>query len=446
MSKTEKNVVVIGAGPAGAAAAYYLQKEGYEVTVLEKESFVGGRTHGYEDEQVRFDTGASFFTNFYPLLKELVKKLEIEEEVIELERRVGLKYKDQIAEFKFGSFRSFWNLPFIDSRDKWIMLWNTIKLSLQRGKLDLVSPDKLAAVDDESIADWATNSMSYKIFHFLIKPGVEPFWYFSCKDVSRAMTTVLQARAADAKFYTFKHGMARISEKLLENCKVYLNASVNKISVNGKVEINYSIEDKTEKISTDCLVMATPATVSSKLLNDQLNNPLGTFIKSQQYVHNIHAVYLIDENEISGFHAYYYPCGDWDTPIGAIVFHKLKCPNSVKAPKGKELVSIYLLDEPSKAIINSDKNDQEMMNEVWEMGCEFLPKLTRTKENVTIIKRREAIPLHEVGRYKQASQLKNESLDKIFFTGDYLSCATVEGGLRSGRWVASKVSNKEITF
>ena len=160
MNKAEKNVVVIGAGPAGAAAAYYLQKDGYEVTVLEKESFVGGRTHGYENEKVRFDTGASFFTNFYPLLKELVKKLDMEDEVIELERRVGLKYNEQIAEFKFGSFRSFWNLPFIEAKDKWIMLWNTIKLSLQRGKLDLVSPDKLAAIDDESIADWATNSMS----------------------------------------------------------------------------------------------------------------------------------------------------------------------------------------------------------------------------------------------------------------------------------------------
>ena len=84
MNKAEKNVVVIGAGPAGAAAAYYLQKDGYEVTVLEKESFVGGRTHGYENEQVRFDTGASFFTNFYPVLKELLKKLSVYETAREL--------------------------------------------------------------------------------------------------------------------------------------------------------------------------------------------------------------------------------------------------------------------------------------------------------------------------------------------------------------------------
>ena len=175
----DKKIVVIGAGPAGASAAYYLTEQGYQVTVLEKEAFVGGRTHGYEDNQVRFDTGASFFTNFYPLLKELVKKLNIQHEVIELERKVGLKYHDQIAEFRFGSFSSFWNLPFINNKDKWIMIWNTIKLSLKRSKLDLVSPDKLAAVDDASIADWATEKMSKNIYHFLIRPGVEPFWYFS---------------------------------------------------------------------------------------------------------------------------------------------------------------------------------------------------------------------------------------------------------------------------
>ena len=118
--------------------------------------------------------------------------------------------------------------------------------------------------------------------------------------------------------------------------------------------------------------MATPATVSSKLLNNQLNNPLGSFIKSQKYVHNIHAAYLIDEGEINGFHAYYYPCGDWDTLIGAIVFHKLKCPESIKAPQGRSWSVFICLSKPSKAIINSNKNDHEIMNEIWEIACDFL--------------------------------------------------------------------------
>jgi NADPH-dependent glutamate synthase beta subunit-like oxidoreductase/succinate dehydrogenase/fumarate reductase-like Fe-S protein len=42
--KTGKRVAVIGAGPAGMTAAYYLQKCGHEVTVFEKEKAAGGTT------------------------------------------------------------------------------------------------------------------------------------------------------------------------------------------------------------------------------------------------------------------------------------------------------------------------------------------------------------------------------------------------------------------
>jgi 2-polyprenyl-6-methoxyphenol hydroxylase-like FAD-dependent oxidoreductase len=37
------DVVVIGAGPAGTVAASYLKKQGYNVTILEKENFRGFR-------------------------------------------------------------------------------------------------------------------------------------------------------------------------------------------------------------------------------------------------------------------------------------------------------------------------------------------------------------------------------------------------------------------
>ena len=292
MENSTKNIAVIGAGPAGASAAYYLQQKGFNVIVFEKAPFVGGRTHGFDNGKVKFDTGASFFTNFYPLLKKLVKELGIEEEVIELERRVGLKYKDVLAEFTFGSLKTFWNLPFITTKDKWIMIWNTLKLTLKRNQLDLVSPNKLAKFDDASIADWATNDMSENVYQYLIKPGVEPFWYFSCDDVSRAMTTVLQGRAADAKFYTFRNGMARISEKLLEKCELHLSTSVNNINTsNNQIQIEYIENSQTQQIDVDYVVMATPASTTAELLNGKLEeSSIGKFIKSQKYVHNVHSV------------------------------------------------------------------------------------------------------------------------------------------------------------
>lgn len=37
-----RNVAIVGSGPAGMAAAYYLSKTGYKVTIYEKENFLGG--------------------------------------------------------------------------------------------------------------------------------------------------------------------------------------------------------------------------------------------------------------------------------------------------------------------------------------------------------------------------------------------------------------------
>lgn len=56
MEKTKK-VVVLGAGVAGLACAYELAKAGYEITVIEKNSFVGGLASTLKKDGFRFDTG-----------------------------------------------------------------------------------------------------------------------------------------------------------------------------------------------------------------------------------------------------------------------------------------------------------------------------------------------------------------------------------------------------
>jgi phytoene desaturase len=68
------SVVIIGAGIAGIAAAALLQRDGYEVTLLEKHPEVGGRAGSWEKDGFRFDLGPSWylmpevFDHFYKLL------------------------------------------------------------------------------------------------------------------------------------------------------------------------------------------------------------------------------------------------------------------------------------------------------------------------------------------------------------------------------------------
>ncbi len=57
-----KSVIVIGAGIGGLSTAVRLAKSGFSVSVLEKNTNVGGKVNFVEDHGYKFDTGASLLT------------------------------------------------------------------------------------------------------------------------------------------------------------------------------------------------------------------------------------------------------------------------------------------------------------------------------------------------------------------------------------------------
>lgn len=61
MKQNGSRVVVIGSGFGGLSAAAWLSKAGYQVTVLEKNTWVGGRARVLEEEGFRFDMGPSWY-------------------------------------------------------------------------------------------------------------------------------------------------------------------------------------------------------------------------------------------------------------------------------------------------------------------------------------------------------------------------------------------------
>jgi len=63
-----RRIVIVGAGPGGLAAAMLLARTGADVTVLERQRRVGGRTGVIEEDGFRFDVGPTFF--LYPRVLE----------------------------------------------------------------------------------------------------------------------------------------------------------------------------------------------------------------------------------------------------------------------------------------------------------------------------------------------------------------------------------------
>lgn len=79
---TKRQIVIVGAGPGGLAAAMQLAYAGCDVKILERRDHVGGRTSAIEIDDFRFDCGPTFF--LYPRVLE------------EIFRSVGFNLMDEV--------------------------------------------------------------------------------------------------------------------------------------------------------------------------------------------------------------------------------------------------------------------------------------------------------------------------------------------------------------
>src|SRR3990167_8591341 len=70
-----ERVTILGGGPAGLAAGYYLRKAGFGVEVLEAAGEVGGNCRTVEIDGFRFDTGAHRFHDKDPEITQEVRRL-----------------------------------------------------------------------------------------------------------------------------------------------------------------------------------------------------------------------------------------------------------------------------------------------------------------------------------------------------------------------------------
>jgi phytoene desaturase len=94
-----QRICVIGSGFAGLSAACHLAKQGHEVTVLEKNSEIGGRARIYQEKGFTFDMGPSWYWMpdvFEHFFAHFGKKPSDYYELIRLDPSYGVKFEDEM--------------------------------------------------------------------------------------------------------------------------------------------------------------------------------------------------------------------------------------------------------------------------------------------------------------------------------------------------------------
>lgn len=92
-----REVLVVGAGLGGLAAAIRLRHQGYQVTVLERHAVPGGRCGLWESEGFRFDTGPTLLLMveyLHALFRDVGRRLEAYLDLVQLDPNYRVHYAD----------------------------------------------------------------------------------------------------------------------------------------------------------------------------------------------------------------------------------------------------------------------------------------------------------------------------------------------------------------
>jgi len=116
MSKNQKRVAIIGAGPMGLGVAYYLGKQGIPVTVYEAGERVGGMTASYDFDGVEIERFFHFICATDYDYFEILKELGIEDKLHWVNTRMGYFYNEKLS--SWGDPISLLKFPGLSLVDK----------------------------------------------------------------------------------------------------------------------------------------------------------------------------------------------------------------------------------------------------------------------------------------------------------------------------------------
>lgn len=266
-----KNVLIIGAGPAGITCAYELAGTGISCLIVEKEAVAGGLCKTIEHKGFRFDIGPHrFFTKSKQI--EEIWKSSLGEDFI-LRRRLTRIY--------FNNKFFLYPIKILDV---------LIKLGVLESLFVVIDYLKARLFykrrPDITFQDWVVNRFGRKLFEMFFKSYTEKIWGIPCEEISSqwaaqrikgiSLFSIIQnslwgnksekIKSIIGQFYYPKYGAGQMYEGILSRAvemgaKIQYHHQPAAIEVINKRVVSVSLKDhegKLKKVDVDYLVSSMP--------------------------------------------------------------------------------------------------------------------------------------------------------------------------------------------
>lgn len=217
MSSGERGIGVVGAGPAGLAAAWRLAADGRRVTVYEARPEPGGRLRTEEFGDTAADAAVQLVSDGYDRLLELAGALGAADLLVEVPGRDALWRGGRAHALRYGSLAGMAASGALPASLKVRMGLRYLPfLERNAAVLDLNHPAMAATagLDDESIAAWGSRELGEDFVELLAYPLLASYYGVTPEETSAGFFHALSRAGLGVRVLGVHGGVRALAERM----------------------------------------------------------------------------------------------------------------------------------------------------------------------------------------------------------------------------------------
>ena len=436
--------IVIGAGPAGASAAFRLKEAGCDVRLIEREATVGGRTRTIRRNGFIMDIGAGLMPSTYTSVLRLLKDAHADD-MLEPMRSPTAIWRDGELHYieATNMMGSMLKTRLLSLRSKLGMLPAAIDMWKMWKHLDFENLGRAAPFDreDESLADYTRRVMNQEALDYLVNPMQKLMYVMSAEKASLVdlFWSAKNLFADDA--YCVRGGMGRIVDRATEKLDVSVDTEVLAVTEAGnRVDVVMRDANGKRTESADICVIAVPGNKVSAI-------DRGLSQGARDYLSNLHYSMLTDVHvnlktrPAERAVLIMVPDSADKDVCGILVDHNK---GRDRAPPDKGALSIFLDDAWVRA--HWHLADEEITRLALEKAERVMPGISTQVESVHVQRWEFAATVSHPGSWRKLAHFV-DGLDmkrRVQLAGDYFTLASVNGAVTSGELAAKRLIDNYV--
>jgi oxygen-dependent protoporphyrinogen oxidase len=430
-SKADVDVLIVGGGLAGLAAAHWLSREGVGALVLEREDVAGGRTRSEEWEGCTIEVGASFITPAYRRVRRLIAECGLEDRLEPMPnafrtaiRRDGrwhhLDYRRaaiDVARYTGMGWREKASLA--------RMLPWQLRAAAAMRFFDMASAATIDSRRLEDVIDPAAN-------RYFASALAEVFCGYPSREISLAFG-VLGSRYPTRRPWVIRGGVGSLAGELARRLAVRCGVAVESVRVEGEGVVAETRDGRTFQASAAIIATRAPEAIE---LWPRAPEETRKFLRGQAYSEGF-GVFLrtrepVRRTDPRGRELYMeiLPRGEGtDVLLSVIYLNPL-------APDG----GLLLLDaHPPVAAANVD--DAELAAALEAELARLHPEVSEHLTSRRVLRWRVFVPSYPAGRARELAAFRTRPASgPVELAGDYLYGPLMEAAVRAGEQAAERAS------